>query len=527
MVIEHRQEWLWATVWAAVIVIITVLPYLYGAAISTPTNRFGGFVIGVEDGYSYLAKMQQGAAGQWLFHLVYTPEPHRGELFFFYYILLGKLARLFDLSLPVALHLSRVVTIPFGLLSFYAFAAYFTPRVEIRRIAYLLFGLSAGLGWLWLSLGRPVALGAMPVDLWVPDASFFLSALTFPHLPLAQGLLLWVVVAGLRYIESGQGRWWAVAAGAGVLVSLIHPYTLPVLSIILGLYLLYQASRRSWPLGSSLARLIFMIIPAAPYLLYVLMVFETNFAFQAWRAQSLTPSPHPVHYLGGFGLLILLVGLGIWQAGRMGLKHRALLIIWALVIPFLLYVPIPLQRRFLDGYQAPLAVLGAVGVVWLLDKFSLRRYRRLAVAGLLIPLALTNLFLVIGGVAVANGRAWPLFHSGSQRAAFDWLAEKAPGQVVLAAYETANILPAYAPVRVFAGHGPETVDSEAKQAALRRFFGQNDDAFRRRLLHEYGIDYLMYGLAEQALGDFEPEQAGYLQPVYDNDMVQIYRVIEQ
>jgi hypothetical protein len=181
----------------------------------------------------------------------------------------------------------------------------------------------------------------------------------------------------------------------------------------------------------------------------------------------------------------------------------------------------------LDGYQAPLAVLGAVGIVWLLDKFSLRRYRRLAVAGLLIPLALTNLFLVIGGVAVANGRAWPLFHSGFQRAAFDWLAEKAPGQVVLAAYETGNVLPAYAPVRVFVGHGPETVDSQAKQAALRRFFGQSDDAFRRGLLQDYDIGYLLYGPAEHTLGDFEPDRVDYLQPVYDSDMVQIYRVIEQ
>lgn len=525
MLIEQRQEWFWAIAWAIVILIITGLPYLYGATVSTSTNRFGGFVIGVEDGYSYLAKMRQGAAGDWLFHLAYTPEPHPGAPFFLYYILLGKGAKLLGLGMPVALHLSRVLTIPFGLLSFYAFTAYFTPQRVIRQVAYLLFAFSAGLGWLWLWLGQSMALGEMPVDLWVPDASFFLSALTFPHLPLAQGLLLWVVVATLRYLESGHWRWWAVAAGTGVLVSLIHPYTLPVLSTVIGFYLLYQVSRQNWPLWRSVGRLVLVIGPALPYLIYALLIFETNFAFQAWREQSLTLSPHPIHYLLGFGLLIPLVGLGLWQASRIDLNHRAFLYIWVLIIPLLLYVPIPLQRRFLDGYQAPLALLGGVGLVWLITKLRLRRFRRLALAGLLIPLTLTNLFLLMGGVAVAHSRQWPVFHSASQQAAFDWLAELAPGEVVLAAYQTGNMLPAYAPVRVFVGHGPETVDSLAKQAALQRFFNGDDEAFRRQLLRENGISYLFYGPAERDLGNFSPDHLNYLREVYDNGPVQIYRFL--
>ena len=65
MPVIQRREWLWAVAWAAIILTITSLPYLYGAAISTPTNQFGGFVIGVEDGNSYLAKMRLGASGAW------------------------------------------------------------------------------------------------------------------------------------------------------------------------------------------------------------------------------------------------------------------------------------------------------------------------------------------------------------------------------------------------------------------------------------------------------------------------------
>ena len=361
MMIVHRKEWLWAACWAAGVLLITSLPYLYGAAISTPAGQFGGFVVGVEDGNSYLAKMQEGRAGDWLFHLAYTPESHRGAFFYIYYLLLGKLSGLAGLTPLLMLHLSRVFAVPFGLLSFYYFAAYFTPDIAVRRIAFLLFGLAGGLGWFWILLGLPIELGAMPVDLWVPDASFFLSAFTFSHLPLAQGLLLWIVVAGLQFLETGYLRWWAVAAGTGLLVSFIHPYTLPVVVTPLGIYVLHQASRRRCAPWPGLKRLALVGAPSVPYLVYVFIVFETNFAFRAWREQNLTFSPPPLYYLLGFGLIIPLVGVGFWQSGKMALRSDSFLKIWILTVPLLLYMPIPLQRRFLDGYQSPLALLGAAG----------------------------------------------------------------------------------------------------------------------------------------------------------------------
>jgi len=154
----ERTEWLWALAWSLVILLVTGLPYLYGTMLSTPDAHFSGFVIGLEDGHSYLSKMEQGRAGRWLFQLAYTPEPHQGEPFFLFYILLGKLGRLTPWSNAVIFHLSRLVTVPMGLLAFYYFATYFSPEHRVRRLAFLIFGLTGGLGWLWLSLGGPAGL---------------------------------------------------------------------------------------------------------------------------------------------------------------------------------------------------------------------------------------------------------------------------------------------------------------------------------------------------------------------------------
>jgi len=71
---------------------VTMLPYLLGYASQGDAWRFTGFVFGVEDGNSYIAKMLSGSAGAWLFRTPYTPEAQRGVLAFLPYILLGKLA---------------------------------------------------------------------------------------------------------------------------------------------------------------------------------------------------------------------------------------------------------------------------------------------------------------------------------------------------------------------------------------------------------------------------------------------------
>ncbi|MBI5828412.1 MAG: hypothetical protein HZB20_02460, partial [Chloroflexi bacterium] len=86
------KEWRWAAIFSAAVMALTCVPYLVGAARSGDDGRFSGFVIGVEDGNSYLAKMQLGAHGQWLFQLPYAIEDHPKSLVYSFYILLGKLA---------------------------------------------------------------------------------------------------------------------------------------------------------------------------------------------------------------------------------------------------------------------------------------------------------------------------------------------------------------------------------------------------------------------------------------------------
>jgi len=63
MVEVKRKEWIWVIGIASIIMMLTTAPYIIGVLRSNDKWRFSGFVFGVEDGNSYLAKMQLGAHG--------------------------------------------------------------------------------------------------------------------------------------------------------------------------------------------------------------------------------------------------------------------------------------------------------------------------------------------------------------------------------------------------------------------------------------------------------------------------------
>jgi hypothetical protein len=534
-------EWRWVALWAGLILLITSLPYLYGLSLATPQQQFSGFILGIEDANSYLAKMRQGAAGGWLFRLDYTPEPHAGAYLFTFHLLLGKISAALNLAPVLVYHLARLIFGFILLLTIYAFIAAFVEAIPLRRFAFLVAATGSGLGWLVTSLGLVNRLG-LPLDLYVPEAFFFLVLFHLPHLALAESLLLLSLLLTLHSWQSGS---WGQSVGAGLALlgmALIAAFYLAVFVLVLGLSWLWLAGlarfkRRAWP---RLGQLILPLLIAAPVPLYDAYVFTTNPILKVWSQQNLILSPPFWHYLLAYGLLLVPAVYGAKMllarpaAGAapggdpfLNPRYRALsLVIWSVSFPLLVYLPFNLQRRLVVGVQLPLAILATVALLALFEAGLRPGRRRLAQAATLFLLSLTNLVLLAGSVLNLNGRYPPIFQPRAQLAAAQWLAQAGQGQVVLVAHETGNLLPAYANVRVFLGHGPETVFAETKQAQIRTFFAATTpDSWRIELLRQFEVHYLYYGPHEKGLGEFQPGQATYLEEVYQGDEVQIFRVV--
>jgi hypothetical protein len=525
-----------------VALIVTSIPYVLGAALATEERVFGGFVYATEDCYSYLAKMRQGAEGAWLFHIAYTPEPHRGALFYPFHLMLGKVAA----SLPGGDLTARMVWVYHGarvifglllLLTVYRFLAEFTERVVVRRLAWLMVTFGGGLGWLLVTLGQPGWLGSMPLDFILPEGFTFLVLYGFPHIALARSLLLGGILCLLRAWEARpesasraeRFKWAGWTGFMWLVMGLIVPFYVPVAWAVMGaawLTLGLRERRVPWQEGGVAvgAALVSSLI-----VLYSAWVFVTHPVFETWGAQNLILSPHPLHYVAAYGIPLVLAAFAVWDVWRSkGPTWVALA--WVAVVPILVYLPINVQRRLVEGVQVPLSLLASLGLVKALslrNRLS-RRGSRLAVGVVMVALALTNVMLVAGNCLALLGQPAPMYRDAGEVAVMDWLAgdERVEhDDVVLAAYETGNYLPARVRARSFVGLGPESIRADEKKAMVARFFGgTTDDLWRRGLLSEYGVDWVFWGPAERELGDADLSRATYLRQVYEAQGYAVFEV---
>lgn len=519
-----ERRWCWLC--SAALAVLTTLPALIGFAAQGADWRFTGFVFGVEDGNSYLAKMLQGAAGAWLFRTPYTTVEQRGVLAFLPYLVLGKLAAGAALheQLVVLFHLARLAAIPAVVFATHRFLGHFIAAPGWRRWATVLATAGGGPGWLLVALGAQDWLGSLPLDLHSPESFGFLALYGLPHLGAARALLL----LGLSlYLEARARPRRAWAAGAAwLLLGLAQPLTVLVGGAVLGAHLLALALRGGVGHGSELRAWIpaaarVLALPA-PLVVYTAAAFASDPFLQGWTAQNLIRSPHPAHYLAAYALILVPAALGarsVWRSQRAG---ALLPLAWAISLPLLAYAPVNVQRRLPEGIWVALVALAAIGLSAAAGTLRARRAGA-AVLALSLP---STLLLLAGGAGVASRPAAPAFVTAQAAQAYAWLGEQAPtGSVVLAAYETANALPAWAPVRVLAGHGPESVGLRDVLPQVEAFFrGEIAGEAWTRLRAEHAVDYVLVGPAERAAGGPASEVLDALVRVFDSQDFTIYRV---
>lgn len=537
-----RTEWRWVAIWIGVAVIVTSVPYLVGWLRSTPDKTFGGFAFAIEDGYSYLSKMKQGAEGLWLFQLPYTSEPHTPTLFYLFHVLLGKFSALTGLSTPMVYHLARVVLDAILLAVVYRFIALFIAWRPVRRIAFLLILFSGGLGWLLILLGQTDWLNSAPIDLISPEAYTFLILYGFPHLALARTLLLLGLIIWWRK-PSIHNPHWLWSGLCWFFMGWLVPFYVAVIGAIVIVGLLAEAlvaRRVEW---RAVGRAALAGLLAAVPLLYTFAVLALDPIWRVWADQLVILSPHPLHYVLGYALVGLLAIVGIAKTRRQHVVDPKL-IGWLIAVPFLIYIPFNSQRRLIESWQIPLAFSAAIGLVYVvLPAWSrsrvvqrLTRHRRYTVhglrswllAGILLFSATTYILLLVEQTARSMAQVDLGFRSGAELAALRWLDEQTTyDDVILSSYNTGNFLPVMVGAKAFLGHGPETAYSDEKRQLVEQFYGADaPDGWRREFLRQWPITYVFFGPQEKKVGQFDPAQADYLKLEYDQEEYRIYSNVE-
>lgn len=481
----RRAIVLWTAVAAVIALFWANLPYLVGYANSTPTNHFGGFFLYEQDGYSYLAKMRQGAQGAWDFHLPYTSEDEyqTGGLALMFYIVIGKLAAL-GLDYQLIYHGSRLLSTLLLLVVLRRFISRFIADERWQVLTWWVLLFSSGWGLLFSTLLNPKYVA---YELIAPDAYLFNILYGPPHVIFGFALLLIWITYTLDSFQTDRAqlpRRLLIANLVGGAAALSREAYGPVFAGLFAVYLMAftaQHRRIPWREGVIVAA---SSLLAGAYGLYMLIAYRTIPGFVAWYRQNPFESPGLVDFALGFAPLLLLALIG-----RRALKalparsERTFLIAWLLAAPVMTYLPIAISRRMIAGWQIPLGIIAAYGLL------HLWRRRRLIAILIVTALVPSTLLVILGGSMRVLAQQPPLFITADQQTVLDWLGHNTTANdVVLSDWHFGNLIPTTADARVFIGHPIETIDYAEKSVAVDRFFDPTTpEADRQALIEQWHI----------------------------------------
>ena len=497
---------------ACLVLLAITLPYLYAAQAGGAAYVFGGFLMNLQDGNSYRAKIYQGWRGDWRFTLPYTADPGEGGYLFLFYLGLGHLARLLNAPLLLVFHGARLLGAVCALGALFRFYKALFSSPQRRKLAFAIAALGAGLGWL------AIPFGAFTADFWVSETYPFLSAYANPHFPLGIALIVWLLTPNVE-----KHPFWRFAAS--FLLALLSPFGVVIVVLVRGSDLLLRGwlaqdrfASGAKPLG--VWDLLAIGLGGGPVLLYQFWLSHTDPVLSGWNAQNLTLTPPLWDVILALSPALLFALLGVRRAWKE--ERLRLLLLWSGLGLALIFVPWSLQRRFMMGLYIPLAGLAAVGLEQASKKIK-RNYRTLVVVFFLFALP-TNLMVIFSGVYAARSQDSSIYLTREENQTLDWLeANTPPDALILAGPETGLYLPAHTGRRVIYGHPYETVNAESAKAAVTAFFtDEMTSAAAGKFLKTQGVDYIFYGPRERVLG--EMPKLSTIESVFTLDTVTLYKV---
>ncbi|MEO1443936.1 MAG: hypothetical protein AAFV33_26290, partial [Chloroflexota bacterium] len=268
-----------------------------------------------------------------------------------------------------------------------------------------------------------------------------------------------------------------------------------------------------------------------PLFFYYLWAFNSNPAFVQWSSQNILASPPPWHYLLAYGPVLIAGAVALRRVWQTAGNRYPLLLAWSVVGLTLVYLPINVQRRLAEGVFVPLVILAVLGLSQLMQTDT-EEQRRTWLRPVLLVATLPGMLFILVVTSLGAISAPPdLYTQTSTVTALQWLdanetSGRERGGVVLARFDVGNRLPAYAALRPYVGHGPETLNSREKEATAEAFFNGElsaEDATTLITDPENYIDYVFVGVGDVLSDGVD----SVLTEIYREGDIVMYRVVTE
>jgi hypothetical protein len=187
-------------------------------------------------------------------------------------------------------------------------------------------------------------------------------------------------------------------------------------------------------------------------------------------------------------------------------------------------MPVNLQRRLPDGIWVVIIALAIYG----LERMDFQSHWKVLLSTSISILVLpSTFFLITGGINAAIRPGMPVFRPADEVEAFSFISEQLDSKsVILTSYQTGNPLPAWVPLTVMVGHGPESTNLARSLSFVEEFF--NSDLCNQKcrdFLIENKVQYVFWGPEEQKLGSGNPERMDVSHLVFNRGKYKIFEII--
>ena len=535
-----RRIPLWVWGYALLLAVITSLPYGVGA-IQTPDDwQYSGAATSPDgakvDYYSHMAKMVQGARGQFDYQLLFTHEDHTGlPSVQGFYVAIGAVAGIAQLDFGLVYHLVRFLLTFCMVIAIWTFMARYLQDVGERRIATFFATITFGWSWLLFFVAPEMTVQpeGNPIELWLLDAYNLLGAFIMPHFAASAILQIVAFLAFDRWLREPNIRDIVILTLSLGTLSIIQPYVVLMTFPIFGILTVYSVFILK---RVTIQPVVVLMIPALVHggivvFQYVLIANDPIWA--DFTAQNQTLSPPPIYYLLGYMPLLIPIAMSLpYLKQRLSDDKLWLLpITWIVMVMVLIYAPFPTQRRYLLGVQTPLALLAGLGWYRLVLTRIVESWRPFAnipylTLGILAFLAV----LGVNTVALLNpSSATGVYYTADELSASQWIIDNTvQDDVILTTFDwdttgSGGKVVSLTGRRVFAGHWIETAYFDMKHEQLMQFYNNNtDEGWRREFLTDVGVTVIWYDENAREFGQWQPETADYLELVFDSDSVQLF-----
>jgi hypothetical protein len=504
------------------------------------------------DYYFYLSLMRQGAAGHWLTTIPFTTESHRASVVFTYFLILGKLAHVFNLSMEVGYLLARIG----GSLLFFTSAWMLIKKIKTPypTFSYLIFLFAS-------PFLRPVTENGVstitPFLYWWTGIDPIRRASYLPHHMMGGFLLVTLLTVIINFFENKKSssplRFFLITTILLTLILLIHTPSLLIfaitISFTIGFFILKKIIRdlkenKVFSLKEIAHRDTNPKIIQLIVILGICLMLMLSFAYymgldplwkHALEWEKTLQLPFAQEILGGFGILLPFAIIGSVLALKKNSFPYLLICCWFL-LPLLL-LPIASifgisNTRLIQGAPfLPYSILCTIGIEWAFNyivkiKKTLAKPMMVLVISAFLIQSTTTLFWSYKDIIREYWTYYTnIYLDKNLFTAFDFInTNYKPDTIVLSTFYTGNYIPAFSHTKSYVGHFGYTQNLEQKQKEVDAFFsGKLSDKEARDFITSRQIT-LIFDSEEEKQMHTNPIYPSILKSVYVNSVATIYEL---